>query len=231
MYMNLCFTECEKYMNMYQSLLSTTNTSSVEIRDLSKKVCDLSVENERIRGEKKDLENKISFLKKQEAEHQQLAKENLSLRSTQGSVEEFEERLACVNKEKESLQTTLKSVTSQVESLQQEKCALEGRLKEITDRDSSSDQKLEEMVAKLSEIEARHNKQELEFKTLRDQKKKLETIIKENNAEIKELEKELSGNKNWNFIVTHPNPPPHPTLRQKWRGWSGICARLANSFL
>lgn len=195
-YMNLCFTECEKYMNMYQSLLSTTNTSSVEIRDLSKKVCALSVENERIRGEKKDLENKISFLKKQEAEHQQLAKENLSLRSSQGSVKEFEERLACVNKEKESLQTTLKSVTSQVESLQQEKCALEGRLKEITDRDSSSDQKLGEMVAKLSEIEARHNKQELEFKTLRDQKKKLETIIKENNAEIKELEKELSGNKN-----------------------------------
>lgn len=181
-------------MNMYQSLLSTTNTSSVEIRDLSKKVCALSVENERIRGEKKDMENKISFLKKQEAEHQQLAKE--TLRSTQGSVEEFEERLACVNKEKESLQTTLKSVTSQVESLQQEKCALEGRLKEITDRDSSSDQKLEEMVAKLSEIEARHNKEELEFKTLRDQKKKLETIIKENNAEIKELEKELSGNKN-----------------------------------
>lgn len=199
MYMNLLFTECEKYMNMYQSLLSTTNTSSVEIRDLSKKVCDLSVENERIRGEKKDLENKISSLKKHEAEHQQLSKENLLLRSTQSSVKEFEERLACVNEEKESLQTTLKSVTSQVESLQQEKCVLEGRLKEITDRDSSSDQRLEEMVSKLSEIEARHNKQEVEFKTLRDQKKKLENIIKENNAEIKELEKELSGNQMLKF--------------------------------
>lgn len=63
-YMNLCFIECEKYMNMYQFFFLIINISSVEIRDLSKKVCVLSVENERIRGEKKDLENKILFLKK-----------------------------------------------------------------------------------------------------------------------------------------------------------------------
>lgn len=63
-YMNLWFIECEKYMNMYQFFFLIINISSVEIRDLSKKVCVLSVENERIRGEKKDLENKILFLKK-----------------------------------------------------------------------------------------------------------------------------------------------------------------------
>lgn len=83
-------------MNMYQSLLSTTNTSSVEIRDLSRKVCDLSVENEKLRGEKKDMENKISSLKKDEAKHQQLAQENLSLRENKGSVKDIEERLASV---------------------------------------------------------------------------------------------------------------------------------------
>lgn len=63
-YMNLWFIECEKYMNMYQFFFLIINISSVEIRDLSKKVCVLLVENERIRGEKKDLENKILFLKK-----------------------------------------------------------------------------------------------------------------------------------------------------------------------
>ncbi|XP_061196904.1 kinesin-like protein KIF20B [Saccostrea echinata] len=183
--------ECEKYMNMYQSLLSTTNTSSVEIRDLSKKVCDLSVEIERVRSEKKDLENKISSLKKQEAEHQHLTQENLSLRETKSAVKDLKDKLSQVREEKESLQTTLKSVTTQVESLQQEKRILEDKLDKTQERDSMSDKKLEDMTARLSEVEVRYSKRENEFKALREQKGKLEAILKENNAEIKDLEKSL----------------------------------------
>lgn len=180
-------------MTMYQSLLSSTNTNSIEIRDLSRKICDLSVENERIRSEKKEFENEIFSLKKQEAGLQQLAKENLSLRRSQDSVQELEEKLGQVREEKKTLQTTMKSMTSQVESLQQEKQCLEDRLGKIQEKDYTSDKRLEHMAAKLSDFESNYNKRENDFKAVMEQKGKLEAIVRENNTEIKELERLLSG--------------------------------------
>ncbi|XP_056000597.1 uncharacterized protein LOC130048215 [Ostrea edulis] len=155
-------------------------------------ICDLSVENERIRSEKKEFENEIFSLKKQEAGLQQLAKENLSLRRSQDSVQELEEKLGQVREEKKTLQTTMKSMTSQVESLQQEKQCLEDRLGKIQEKDYTSDKRLEHMAAKLSDFESNYNKRENDFKAVMEQKGKLEAIVRENNTEIKELERLLS---------------------------------------